>query len=77
MLNEDLVIVAYWLDENKLTLNRDHNMQKEQVQEYLHVIIMSIFGTYINTITRCKYFGVMLFTNYIPKLIIQNTFRLR
>ena len=66
-LNEDLLMVAYWLRENKLTLNLDKtkSMITGSNRKLGNIsTLLSIFDTDINTVSSLKYLGVVLSTNF-------------
>ena len=67
-LNEDLLRVAHWLCENKLTLNLDKTKSmiigSNRKLGNVSSLSLSIFDTDINTVSSFKYLGVMLSTNF-------------
>ena len=67
-LNEDLLMVAYWLRENKLTLNLDKTKSmiigSNRKLGNISTLSLSIFDTDINTVSSFKYLGVVLSTNF-------------
>ena len=67
-LNEDLLMVAYWLRENKLTLNLDKTKSmiigSNRKLGNISTLALSIFDTDINTGSSFKYLGVVLSTNF-------------
>jgi hypothetical protein len=67
-LNEDLLRVAHWLRENKLTLNLDKTKSmiigSNRKLGNVSSLSLSIFDTDINTVSSFKYLGVMLSTNF-------------
>ena len=67
-LNEDLLRVANWLRENKLTLNLDKTKSmiigSNRKLGNVSSLSLSIFDTDINTVSSFKYLGVMLSTNF-------------
>ena len=67
-LNEDLLRVAHWLRENKLTLNLDKTKSmiigSNRKLGNVSSLSLCIFDTDINTVSSFKYLGVMLSTNF-------------
>ena len=67
-LNEDLLMVASWLHENKLTLNVVKTKSKiigsNRKLGNISTLSLSIFDTDINTVSSFKYLGVVLSTNF-------------
>ena len=67
-LNEDLLMVAYWLRENKLTLNLNKTKSmiigSNRKLGNISTLSLSIFDTDINTVSSFKYLGVVLSTNF-------------
>ena len=61
-------MVAYWLRENKLTLNLDKTKSmiigSNKKLGNISTLSLSIFDTDINTVSSFKYLGVVLFTNF-------------
>ena len=61
-------MVAYWLRENKLTLNLDKTKSmiigSNRKLGNISTLSLSIFDTDINTVSSFKYLGVVLSTNF-------------
>lgn len=67
-LNEDLLRVAHWLCENKLTLNLEKTKSmligSNRKLGDISSFSLSIFDTDINTVSNFKYLGIMLSTHF-------------
>ena len=67
-LNEDLLRVAHWLCENKLTLNLEKTKSmligSDRKLADISLFSLSIFDTDINTVSSFKYLGIMLSTHF-------------
>ena len=68
-LNEDLLMVAYWLRENKLTLNLDKNKSmiigSNRKLGNISTLSLSIFDTDINTVSRFIFGSSVIYEFYL------------